>query len=366
MIKGLAEGADSERKRVDELQARVDRVERKSRFEATSVMCKAYPLLPWLFDGQAGVVTWCPVIHTDQHGQKVRLILLSIPMTKFIMELIDSELRDMQLASFLDDAFKQYKDGSPMSTDEFDGLIMKTPFKKYKTPVAKYKGGGEGPPPATIKKANVEKYRIMTWEYWKALMEEIARAFPDHPRVLPTTVKKANIPKAMMAQDWAMRSEDDAAFGPTVEIPELGRALSFEERLTCPSSGSSWCREWYELGAAEYFGMDTGPDMKHVLSGVYHHDQGGVVKSFKDVLRSVRVLSSGASPTSPKGKGKGKGKAVENGSSAGAGSSSGAASRTHKKSQDERRRKRSRSEDKDKKKHKKRSKKKPSSQPETN
>lgn len=243
-----------------------------------AVRDKVYPLLPRMLDGSKGIAAWVPVDFNAADGSLLELVVLSVPVMKYLLVLHDPTLAEVDLESFLASAFDRYEfpgfTHHKMDMNDFKRLILKTPFRMYKVLHG-----------TTTTKKNLLNYIIMDQEYWRDLLAHIAKEFGDGGKMMQMALE-AQVPIHLMRQNWALTAVpqvNPSPEGPSTHIDVLGRALTAEERKGCPPMNSAWSREAY-AGMRGYFGIPDDGTAKHVQSGVYDQSLNtGPVQTFAEL-----------------------------------------------------------------------------------
>lgn len=272
----------STEKTVKALSIKVDNMG-SSKFRENKIGCKVYPLLQRMIDGVVGIAGWVPVDHYTDEDCLLKLVVLSVPVMKYLLVLHDKSLAEVDLDSFLRGAFERYEfpefSNHKMDIREFVKLLLKTPFKKYQV----------APNSPTTQKNNLQNYVIMDQEYWRALLAAIGSEFGDEAS--GKLSDKALVPDGCMIQDWALTQvsrENPSAEGPSTYIELLGRKLTEEERKACPPMNATWSREAY-ASMKGFFGMPEGGPRRHVQSGVYDPTNKKRVPTFAQCFKDVSV-----------------------------------------------------------------------------
>lgn len=254
-----------------------------SKFRESKIGRKVYPLLPRMLDGVVGIAGWVPVDHYTAEGSLLKLVVLSLPVMKYLLVLHDKALADVDLDSFLKGAFERYEfpelTHHKMDIKEFVKLLLKTPFKKYQV----------APNSPTTQKNNLNNYIIMDQEYWRKLLAAILAEFGEEAS--GELSGKALVPDGCMIQDWALTQvsrENPSAEGRSTHINLLDRKLTEGERKACPPMNATWSREAY-AGMKGFFGMPEGGPKRHVQSGVYDPNNKMKVPTFAQCFKDLNV-----------------------------------------------------------------------------
>lgn len=143
-----------------------------SEYRKTPVMEKALPLLPLLLDSMYGINGWISVSHVNVVGEPVKLVVLSVRVTHYLMMSIDPTIDREDLMAFLTGYFKRYNYPHNMPVVEFKEILRKTDFKEYAVFTKSL----------SVMKKNKLNFIIMEQEYFKGLLAGIRKEFPMHHR----------------------------------------------------------------------------------------------------------------------------------------------------------------------------------------
>ena len=237
-----------------------------------------WPILPLLVDGLKGIAGWVPVNHVLNNGTVVKLVVVSVPMVQFLVRTYDNNQTLVgKIDSFLKQNLRRYKYDTKIKMKEFISIMLKTPFKPYV----------HAANCAYVAKGNIDNYIIMEAAVFKSVLAEVHEYFPERPLELPENFPDAKINKNVMYQDWALTAQSPVDSNSDM-IPVIRRSLTFEERSECVPMLTTWWKECYGSGMADFFDMETGSQrMGHVRSGKYVKDPlpNQSVRGFESVLR---------------------------------------------------------------------------------
>lgn len=271
---------------IEALSSKVDNIG-GSKFRESKIGCKVYPLLQRMLDGVVGIAGWVPVDHYTAEDSLLKLVVLSVPVMKYLLILHDKTLANVDLDSFLKGAFERYEfpeyTHHKMDIREFVKLLLKTPFKKYLV----------APNSPTTLKNNLSNYIIMDQEYWRKLLADILAEFGKEAS--GELSDEAVVPDGCMIQDWALTKvsrKNPSAEGRSTHIDLLGRKLTEEERKACPPMNATWSREAYG-GMKGFFGMPEGGPKRHVQSGVYDPNNKMKVPTFAQCFKDLSAEAVG-------------------------------------------------------------------------
>ena len=223
--------------------------------------------LPVCYDGKFGITTWVPVYESNHD-----YVVLSKPITEQVIKRMVST--DIEIKPTLDGlkpavAFA-HNNGSDMGKRElFMNIMKKTPFGVRKTSLKQWT-------------KNLELYKVMDADYFKALGEEIVTTRTSRPLELPESVKDMKLHMRYFPLKLSLSS----GVGTDVEYVNMGETLTPHDLSLMPAWGVNWWLETYGNGAKRYFGMEeVGGKLGHVQSGVYVPPEGNVyVRSYKVTL----------------------------------------------------------------------------------
>lgn len=234
-----------------------------------------WPKIPLFFDTSSGLYSWFPVKFTDTENEEHDVVVLSVPMTVFLMQRFDGMgntkfKRDVENHLRTLDRFQL---NVQQRTENFTRIMKKTPFKPY----SMYTG-------TTVKrpisfKNNGDNYIIMDAKYWSDLIVSVYEAFPTRPTVLPDCTKPLH--KNVMAQQFALKSVsvvDDK----TPQLRPFGDVqFGYEDRQCWPAMGFPLWTEVYEPVKA--FFDDFFEDGVHQIN-IVDYDE---VMTFEQTLEQI-------------------------------------------------------------------------------
>ena len=244
-----------------------------------------WPIMHLLVDGLKGIAGWVPVDHVLGDGQVDKLVVLSVPMVQFLVKTYDNHQSNLgKIDHFLKTFLSRYRygHGSRMTMSEFMSIMIKTPFKPYLLTNATH-----------VTKGNIENYIIMEADYFKGVLAEAAKAYPNRPQQLPENFPDAKLNPNLMYQKWATEAQSRTD-SRTPEISAIRQRLSFEERKQCIPMLTTWWKECYGSAMVDFFDMDTSaPRMGHVRSGKYVADPPPKqsVRSFDFILQHEETFA---------------------------------------------------------------------------
>ena len=251
-----------------------------------------WPILPLLVDGLKGIAGWVPVNHVLNNGTVVKLVVVSVPMVQFLVRTYDNNQTLVgKIDSFLKQNLRRYKYDTKIKMKEFISIMLKTPFKPYV----------HAANCAYVAKGNIDNYIIMEASVFKSVLGDIHEYFPERPLELPDNFPDAKINKNVMYQDWALTAVSPVDSDSEM-IPVIRRRLTFEERSECVPMLTTWWKECYGSGMADFFEMDLQSQrMGHVRSGKYVKDPlpNQSVRCFESVLRHCQKFVDPETPEIP-------------------------------------------------------------------
>jgi len=233
--------------------------------------------IPLFFDTEKGLYSWFPVNFTDTNGEDHDVVVLSVPMTVYLMQTFDG----MNNTKFKRDVENHLRtlDRFQLIVNErnenFSRIMKKTPFKPY----SMYTGTSTKKRPISFKN-NSDNYIVMDTKYWKDMLSSVEETFPGRPKSIPDSTKPLH--KNVMAQQYALKSVsvNDTK---TPELRPYGDIqFDYEERSSWPSMGFPIWREAYD-DVQKFFGFSS---FHHVRNGVLDLESDECI-TFEDTLSGI-------------------------------------------------------------------------------
>ena len=240
-----------------------------------------WPVMPILFDTLKGLYSWFPVKFTDTNHESHDVVVLSVPMTIYLLQTFDGKVNDSRSKRDVENHLRnldRFQLVASERIENFTRIMKQTPFKSY----ALYAGKSGKNRPISFKN-NVDNYIIMEKSYWKDIMNSVAEAFPDRKLVVPDSTKSLH--RNVMAQQFALTAASISDSRSAPIKPFGGIQVSFEDRKTWPSMGFPIWRECYSVAVKEFFGIDESLS-RHIVNGVYDPSTEECV-SFEEAFESV-------------------------------------------------------------------------------
>ena len=286
----ISDRIDSAGKLVDErmekMQAEINRLTSKkieNSMFSSDIGRILWSVLPLFFDGSRGIYSWFPVTFTDTSNNIQDVVVISVPMTVYLLSLFDGRSgprikteTENHLRSL--DRFQLAGDER---LDNFKRIITKTPFKPY----AMYSGGAKKKP-ITFRN-NSENYIVVRASYWRGLINSASEFFEERPMAIPHSSKA--IPKNGMSQRWALQSVSRNDFK-TPKLKSLGDVqYEIEQRIYWPAMSVPLWEEAYGSRAVRiFFDMPAEGHVNHVINGVYDTSvDGSGVLTFNGTLENI-------------------------------------------------------------------------------
>lgn len=219
---------------------------------------KIWPLLPLLVNGRIGRAGWVPVdINLGQRGE-AELIVLSLPMTAWLMSKQDDGLVRKDVSDFLKGNLLYCSSGHDMLGAKFLDILALTRFKSY----ALQKNNG-----LHMSKGNAENYLVIGRAAFSKILSEIKYVFPERPMFLSSVSETAKLPVNTMHQNYSVVSQSPTD-NRSAYIPLLDKHLSYEERKTCLPMLTPWWKECYTSAYISFFEMDSSAtSVGHFING---------------------------------------------------------------------------------------------------
>ena len=236
-----------------------------------------WPIIPKLFCSKTGTCAWVPVEYENENGDTQKVIVVSLRMLQYLIPIYNHRISNVAIKCCFDSLGSINSniqgDNRKSGNSNFEKIMMKTPFRVYKTGKRLYI------------KSNVFNYSIIPVEEWKRVLGDISRLFPNKD-VGKIVIDKIPNERITMIQRFAMKavSKSDSR---TCKIEEFGnKQFDIGVRRQWPSMFVPWWSQLYTDTVKEFFDIPLDvEDFGYVVEGKY--DESGTVNDFDELFEKI-------------------------------------------------------------------------------
>lgn len=256
------------------LHARIDRMEEdrkaseKKRENAEFRSGPRGQILLYLhhfFDGSTGNNCICPVTFVDHAGLNRELVVQSLPATeRFFTEECPNKMDPLHVRSYFTSS--DMKRALGLDYKDFITALLLSGFKFLAV----------GPGWNQERKRNTERFVIYEAEWYKSLLDRVAREMPDRPmkRDFIHSGRLPNYRNDGVNYGFLIDDDDDKSTG---RIVQVSKSFSSEEAKSMVVQGQPWVAEWYTSFVARLFGQPSNMiGVCHIISSCVDATSGPV------------------------------------------------------------------------------------------